>query len=93
MREYQYPLDLDWTTEEMVIVMKMWDVLEQANESGVPVKDFMETYKNFKTIVKSIGEERRLGREFEQASGYSLYKTLQAAKTQEKGQLKMKGLK
>lgn len=32
MNEYQYPLDLDWTTEEMVIVMNMWEALEKANE-------------------------------------------------------------
>lgn len=89
MKEYQYPLDLDWTTDEMVAVMKMWDVLEQANEKGIPVADFLQAHQAFKKVVPSIGEERRLGREFEELSGYSLYKTLQAAKAQGKGRLKM----
>ena len=78
MQEYQYPLDLDWTTDEMVIVMKMWEV-------------FLNTYQQFKTVVKSIGEEKRLGREFEKASGYSLYRTVQQAKKNPNKTLRMNG--
>ncbi|EGO2594400.1 UPF0223 family protein [Enterococcus faecalis] len=89
MKDYQYPLDLDWTTEEMVIVTNMWTVVEQANETGLPVDKFLTTYQQFKTVVKSIGEEKRLGREFENASGYSLYRTLQQAKKQGSGKLKL----
>ncbi len=57
MQEYQYPLDLDWTTDEMVIVMKMWEDLERANEKGINNEAFLKTYQQFKTVVKSIGEE------------------------------------
>ena len=89
MKDYQYPLDLDWTTEEMVIVTNMWTAVEQANETGLPVDKFLTTYQQFKTVVKSIGEEKRLGREFEDASGYSLYRTLQQAKKQGSGKLKL----
>jgi uncharacterized protein YktA (UPF0223 family) len=90
MRDYQYPLDLDWSTDEMVVVMKMWERLEQAYEKGLPSSTFLEAYQAFKKVVPSIGEERRLGREFEELSGYSLYHTVQAAKKTE-GKLKMKG--
>ncbi|HCD4461678.1 TPA: UPF0223 family protein [Enterococcus faecalis] len=89
MKDYQYPLDLDWTTEEMVIVTNMWTAVEQANETGLPVDKFLTTYQQFITVVKSIGEEKRLGREFENASGYSLYRTLQQAKKQGSGKLKL----
>ena len=89
MKDYQYPLDLDWTTEEMVIVNNMWTAVENANETGLPVDKFLTTYQQFKTVVKSIGEEKRLGREFENASGYSLYRTLQQAKKQGSGKLKL----
>ena len=89
MKDYQYPLDLDWTTEEMVIVTNMWTAVEQANETGLPVDKFLTTYQQFKTVVKSIGEEKRLGREFENASGHSLYRTLQQAKKQGSGKLKL----
>ena len=90
MRDYQYPLDLDWSTDEMVIVMKMWERLEQAYEKGLPSSTFLEAYQAFKKVVPSIGEEHRLGREFEELSGYSLYHAVQAAKKTE-GKLKMKG--
>ncbi|MBM7688152.1 hypothetical protein BCR24_00050 [Enterococcus ureilyticus] len=89
MKEYQYPLDLDWTTDEMVIVTDMWSAVEEAYESGIDTVRFLNTYKEFKTVVKSIGEEKRLGNEFEKASGYSLYRTVQQAKKQGSGKLKL----
>ena len=89
MKDYQYPLDLDWTTDEMVIVTNLWSAVEQANETGINTQDFLNTYKEFKTVVKSIGEEKRLGNEFQKASGYSLYRTLQQAKKQDSGRLKL----
>lgn len=89
MKEYQYPIDLDWTTEEMVIVTDMWTAVEQANETGINVDIFLAKYYAFKKVIKSIGEEKRLGHEFEKLSGYSLYRTLQQAKRQETGKLKM----
>ncbi|MEI5995465.1 UPF0223 family protein [Candidatus Enterococcus mansonii] len=89
MKDYQYPLDLDWTTDEMVIVTNMWSAVEEANETGIDTTVFLAKYKQFKTVVKSIGEEKRLGNEFQKASGYSLYRTVQQAKKQESGRLKL----
>ena len=91
MKDYQYPLDLDWTTEEMVIVTNLWSALEQANESGIATDLFLRRYAAFKQVVKSIGEEKRLGSDFEKVSGYSLYRTVQRAKETTSGQLKMGG--
>lgn len=91
MQDYQYPIDLDWTTDEMVTVMNMWEALEKANESGMNNEKFLAAYQQFKTVVKSIGEEKRLGREFEKVSGYSLYRTVQMAKKNQKKTLKMNG--
>ncbi|MGX7244323.1 UPF0223 family protein [Enterococcus quebecensis] len=89
MKDYQYPLDLDWSTDEMVIVTNMWSAVEEANESGIDTRIFLNKYKEFKMVVKSIGEEKRLGNEFQKASGYSLYRTVQQAKKQESGRLKL----
>lgn len=89
MREYQYPLDLSWTTQEMVVVMKMWETLEVAYEKGTTAESFLAVYQQFKKVVPSIGEERRLGKEFETLSGYSLYDTVKVAKENPKGKLKV----
>ena len=45
MRDYQYPLDLDWSTDEMVVVMKMWERLEQAYEKAFLVARFLRRIK------------------------------------------------
>ncbi|OJG27767.1 hypothetical protein RU98_GL001976 [Enterococcus caccae] len=73
----------------MVIVTNLWSAVEQANETGIDTDVFLKAYKRFKTVVKSIGEEKRLGNDFQKASGYSLYRTLQQAKKQESGRLKL----
>lgn len=91
MKDYQYPIDIDWTTEEMIIVVEMWTVLEQAYEKGVETQTFLTTYKNFKQVIRSIGEEKKLGREFEELSGYSLYRAVQEAKKTSLKRFKMKG--
>lgn len=89
MKDYQYPLDLDWTTDEMVVVTNMWTAVEKVYETGLETTAFLNIYKQFKEVVKSIGEEKRLGNEFERVSGYSLYRAVQQAKNQETGKLKL----
>lgn len=80
MKNYSYPIDIDWSTKEIVIVTEFLAAVEQANESQMDRSQFIEKYRLFKSVVKSIGEEKRLGREFEKMSGFSVYQTVQAAK-------------
>ena len=88
--DYNYPLNPEWKTEELVIVVNMWSKLEEAYEKKVKAEDFLDVYMQFKTVVKSIGEERQLGREFEEASGYSLYHVVKQARAQKTGLLNRK---
>lgn len=90
MKDYQYPLDLDWTTDEMVVVTNMWTAVEKVYETGLETTTFLSIYKQFKEVVKSIGEEKRLGNEFERVSGYSLYRAVQQARKQGTGKIKMR---
>ncbi|MHC5267965.1 UPF0223 family protein [Enterococcus sp. LJL98] len=91
MKDYAYPLDIEWSTEEMIRVMDLWSALEQAYEQGISNQEFLKKYQLFKTVVKSIGEERRIGKDFELISGYSLYQAVKTAKNNEKMTLRMKG--
>lgn len=84
MANYSYPLDLDWTHQEMSTVIALWNAVEDAYECGIETEEFIKRYKDFKTIVKSIGEEKRLGKEFESVSGYSLYRVVQMSKNASK---------
>ena len=90
MEDYNYPLNPEWTTDEMVSVVNLWSKLEEVYEKKVSAEDFLKVYDNFKKVVKSIGEERQLGREFEDASGDSLYHVVKQARQQKTGMLNRK---
>ncbi|OZS79161.1 hypothetical protein CF394_01705 [Tetzosporium hominis] len=81
--EYSYPLSIDWTTEEMVAVVKFFEVIELAYEKGVTSQQVMERYKPFKEVVRSIAEEKTSFREFADVSGYDAYPVVKAAKAGE----------
>ena len=81
--EYSYPLSIDWTTEEMVAVVKFFEVIELAYEKGVTSQQVMERYKPFKEVVQSIAEEKTSFREFADVSGYDAYRVVKAAKAGE----------
>lgn len=49
--EYEYPIDLDWSNEEMISVINFFNHVEKYYESGVTAGDFMGAYKRFKEIV------------------------------------------
>lgn len=77
---YQYPIDLDWSSQEMATVVHMWHLLEQAYEAGVNREDLLDAYRAFKKVVPSKMEEKQLGNAFEKVSGYQLYGTMKKAK-------------
>ncbi|MBC8924648.1 UPF0223 family protein, partial [Escherichia coli] len=65
--EYSYPLNPDWTTEEMTIVVQFLEAIERAYEKGIDTLELKEKYRAFKQVVPSKGEEKRLGADFEKA--------------------------
>ncbi|MCH7320789.1 UPF0223 family protein [Solibacillus sp. MA9] len=89
--EYSYPLNTDWTTQEMVDVVKFFEVVEMAYEKGVKRELVMTRYKRFKEIVPSQAEEKTICRDFEEASNYVAYRVVKFAKELADGQIvKMK---
>ena len=84
-KNYRYPLDISWSTEELASVLSFLNDVEQVYEAKIAAEKILASYQRFKKIVPSKAEEKRIGREFEIASGYSLYRAVQAAKQKEKG--------
>ncbi|MFC3884261.1 UPF0223 family protein [Bacillus songklensis] len=78
--EYQYPISLDWNTQEIIEVIKFFEMVEMAYERGIDRDQLMAAYRRFKEIVPSKSEEKKIGNEFEEISGYSIYRTMKAAK-------------
>lgn len=86
---YQYPIDLDWTNEEIAIVIKMWNGLEQAYELSINREELLNRYKAFKQVVPSKMAEKQLGNQFEKVSGYQLYGTIKKARNSERKTISM----
>ena len=61
-KNYSYPLDLSWSTEELASVLSFFNQVEQAYEQKADARIYLEAYKAFKKVVPSIGEEKRLGK-------------------------------
>ncbi|WP_040204746.1 UPF0223 family protein [Neobacillus jeddahensis] len=83
--EYQYPIDYNWSTDEIVDVIHFFEAIERAYEKGIERDEMMNVYRRFKEIVPSKAEEKTICGEFEEMSGYSSYRTIQKAKQASSG--------
>lgn len=86
---YSYPLDLSWSTDEMTSVLYLLNQVEKAYENGTSVKDFLLAYQEFKKVIRSKAEEKRIDREFEKVSGYSTYQAVTQAKLKKEGRFRI----
>ena len=78
--EYNYPLDYTWSTDDILDVVSLYNAVEQAYEKGISKEDFLTAYRRFKNVVGTKSEEKQIDKEFEEASGYPLYRVFQASK-------------
>ncbi|NQI70003.1 UPF0223 family protein [Streptococcus suis] len=88
-KNYSYPLDFSWSTEEISSVLSFLNQVEAAYEKGADASVILTSYKEFKDVVKSKGQERQIDREFEEVSGYSTYQVIKAAKEKGKGVVRL----
>lgn len=84
-----YPLDPDWTTDEMETVIAFLRIVEDAYEIGAPRSKVLEKYRAFKKVVNSKAGEKQLGRQFAKNSGYQLYTVVKLASTSQKKMIKV----
>lgn len=84
-KNYSYPLDFSWSTEEISSVLSFLNCVEAAYESKVKAENFLQAYEAFKEIVPSKMQEKQINRDFEKVSGYSSYRALQVAKAKVEG--------
>ncbi|WP_127849641.1 UPF0223 family protein [Lacticaseibacillus hulanensis] len=77
---YTYPLDLDWTKDEMIAVTTFYTQVEDAYERGVNRENLLAAYSGFKQVVPDKATEKQYDREFAELTDYSTYRTVQAAR-------------
>lgn len=63
--------------------------VEATYEKGADASAILTSYKLFKEVVKSKGQERQIDREFQEVSGYSTYQVVKAAKEKGKGVVRL----
>lgn len=78
--EYSYPIDVDWTQEEIIQVIEFYNHIENAYESSTNKEQFNQAYNNFKKIVPGKSDENNFYKEFKEVSGYDGYKAVKALK-------------
>lgn len=84
--EYSYPILPDWSTQEIIDVVKFFEAIEKAYEQGILREELIAKYRRFKEIVPSKAEEKTLFKQFEEVSGYVSYNAIKLAKQLEDGQ-------
>lgn len=88
-KNYSYPLDLSWSTDEIASVLSFLNQVEEAYEAKADVEALLTSYVAFKRVVPGKAQEKQIDREFESHSGYSSYRAIQAAKAQGKGTISL----
>jgi uncharacterized protein YktA (UPF0223 family) len=84
--KYSYPFSLDWTTQEIIDVIKFFECIEKAYESGIKREDMLQAYRRFKEIVPSKSEEKKMFKEFQEVSGYSSYHVVKKTRDSHDGE-------
>ncbi|EQB36556.1 MULTISPECIES: UPF0223 family protein [Virgibacillus] len=77
---YHYPIDETWSKEEVIQVVQFFSLVEQAYEKKIDRDVFLAAYREFKRIVPSKSEEKKLFSSFEQGSGYSSFQVVKQAR-------------
>lgn len=78
--EYQYPIDVDWSHEEMLDVIQFFNKVEAYYESSVEREQLMDSYRAFKRVVPGKADEKNIFDDFKKASGYDSYQVMKKAK-------------
>ena len=87
--EFNYPIDYTlYNTEEITIIIRFLDLIEECYLSGVELIQFKSIYKEFKSVVRAKSEENSLYREFKEITGYDGYLAVKEMKN-EKPKIKL----
>lgn len=83
--EFYYPIDYAlYNAEEIAIIIKFLDTIEECYTKGVALDVYKERYKSFKLLVTSKSEENRMLKEYKSITGFDGYLTSKEMKNEVK---------
>ncbi|REH82350.1 UPF0223 family protein [Staphylococcus felis] len=81
--EYTYPIDVDWTQEDILKVVHFFNIIEAYYEkNSISREILMDAYKDFKSVVPGKADEKNIFETFKKRSGYDSYDVVKKAKDQ-----------
>ncbi|MFO3688159.1 UPF0223 family protein [Staphylococcus felis] len=81
--EYTYPIDVDWTQEDILKVVHFFNMIEAYYEKNTISREIlMDAYKDFKSVVPGKADEKNIFETFKKRSGYDSYDVVKKAKDQ-----------
>lgn len=84
---YTYPIDYEiFSSEEIAQIVEFLSLIEDANERNVKVDPIVlsKKHQSFQKMINSKAMEKKIDRDFEKVSGYSIYKTIKKYKNSSK---------
>ncbi|AEJ30641.1 UPF0223 family protein [Leuconostoc sp. C2] len=76
---YTLPIESNWTVEDIVTVSNLIDGVLAVYETGISKRILLERFDQFREVMPAKSEQKQFDRDFEQQTGYSIYKTIQLA--------------
>ena len=86
---YTLPIDSNWTIDDIVTVSAFVDKVLQVYENGVLKVTLLAQYDKFRQVIPSKSEQKQFDRNFEQQTGFSIYRTMKWAKATTKDRIKV----
>ncbi|WP_100665951.1 UPF0223 family protein [Leuconostoc citreum] len=86
---YTLPIDSNWTIDDIVTVSTFVDKVLQVYENGVLKVTLLAQYDKFRQVIPSKSEQKQFDRNFEQQTGFSIYRTIKLAQATTKDRIKV----
>lgn len=78
---YTYPIDYDlFSQEEVIIIVEFLSLIEDANDRKIDPMVLSKKHQEFQRLINSKSLEKKIDRDFEKVSGFSIYKTIKKYK-------------
>ncbi|WP_414044532.1 UPF0223 family protein [Macrococcus equi] len=71
---YSYPIDPEWSQQEIIDVVNFLALIEDAYESKVNTEDYSTVYRAFKNVAPMKSDENRIYKAFKEISSYDGYR-------------------
>lgn len=79
--EFNYPIEYSlYNVEELEIIIKFLDTVEECYTKGVSLDVYKERYRAFKEIVKAKSEENKMLKDYKEITGFDGYLTTKEMK-------------